>query len=104
MSLALNRGSALKCFERGNTMEICNGIMFNFYPGLPHIPNLTKESPWAEHLTSLPKRGVGAFLKVQPLITKEHPCHVYSDLMHSKQIIGQTVTYNGTTSGFEVES
>ena len=24
-------------FERGNTIEICNGIMFDFYPGLPHF-------------------------------------------------------------------
>ena len=29
--------SALQHFERGNAIEICNGIMFDFYPGLPHI-------------------------------------------------------------------
>ena len=38
------------------------------------------------------------------LTTKEHPCQVYSELMPSKQIIGQTITYNGTTSGIEVQS
>ena len=38
------------------------------------------------------------------LATKEGPCHVYSDSMPSKQIIGQTITYKRTTSGFEVES
>ena len=27
----------LQRFERGNAIEIRNGIMFNFYPGLPHI-------------------------------------------------------------------
>ena len=30
MSPALN-------FERSNAVEICNGIMFDFYPGLPHM-------------------------------------------------------------------
>ena len=38
------------------------------------------------------------------LTTKECPCHVYSDLMPLKQIIGQTITYCGTTSAFKVES
>ena len=33
----LNGNSAPECFERGNAMEIHNGIMFNFYPGLPHM-------------------------------------------------------------------
>ena len=25
------------CFKRGNAIEIHNGIMFDFYPGLPHL-------------------------------------------------------------------
>ena len=38
--------------------------------------------------------------RVSPhLTTKEHPCHVYSDLTTSKQITGQNITYNGTTTG-----
>jgi len=37
MSPALNRSSLLERFERSNAIEICNGIMFDFYPGLPHI-------------------------------------------------------------------
>ena len=37
MSPALNGSSALQRFERGTTVEICNGIMFNFYLGLPHV-------------------------------------------------------------------
>ena len=32
-----NGSSALQRFERGNALEIRNGIMFDFYPGLPHI-------------------------------------------------------------------
>ena len=27
----------LQRFERGNAVELPNGIMFDFYPGLPHI-------------------------------------------------------------------
>ena len=28
--------SVLERFERSNAIEICNEIMFDFYPGLPH--------------------------------------------------------------------
>ena len=38
------------------------------------------------------------------LTTKECPCHVYSDSMPLRQIIGQTITDNRTTSSFKVES
>ena len=37
MSPALNRSSALQHFEHGNVVEISNGIMFDFYPRLPHV-------------------------------------------------------------------
>ena len=33
----LNGSSALQHFECGNMIEICNRIMFNFYPGLPRV-------------------------------------------------------------------
>ena len=42
MSPALNRSTPLQHFERGNTVEIRNGIMFNFYLGLLHISNSCK--------------------------------------------------------------
>ena len=35
MSSILNGSSALQHFVRGNVVEICNGIMFDFYLGLP---------------------------------------------------------------------
>ena len=37
MSLTLNGSTALQRFERGNAVEIRNRIMFDFYPGLPHV-------------------------------------------------------------------
>ena len=37
---ALNISTTLQCFEHSNTVEIRNGIMFDFYPGLPHIQTL----------------------------------------------------------------
>ena len=37
MSHALSRSSALEHFERSNALEIRNGKMFDFYPGLPHM-------------------------------------------------------------------
>ena len=40
MSPALNGSSAQERFKRGNAIEICNGIMFDFYLGLPHMIQL----------------------------------------------------------------
>ena len=37
MSPALNGSSTLERFEHSNVSEIRNRIMFNFYPGLPHM-------------------------------------------------------------------
>ena len=37
MGPTFNGRSALQRFERGNAIEIRNGIMFDFYLGLPHI-------------------------------------------------------------------
>ena len=37
MSPARSGSTALQHFECGNVTAIRNGIMFNFYPGLPHI-------------------------------------------------------------------
>ena len=37
MSSALNISSALQRIERGNAVEIHNGIMFDFYLGLPQL-------------------------------------------------------------------
>ena len=37
MSPALNGSSTLEHFERSNASEIRNRIMFDFYPGLPHM-------------------------------------------------------------------
>ena len=36
MSPILNGSFVLRHFECSNAVEICNGIMFDFYPGLPH--------------------------------------------------------------------
>ena len=37
MSPSLNGSFALQRFECGNMVQLCNGIMYDFYPGLPHI-------------------------------------------------------------------
>ena len=37
MSPACNGGFALYSFKHGNAIDICNGIMFDFYLGLPNI-------------------------------------------------------------------
>ena len=65
--------------------------------------SLAKKGPWAEHLTSLPKMGVGALLTVSTLTTNERPRHVYNHSEPSKQIIWHKIMYNGITSSFKVE-
>ena len=37
MSFTLNESSVPQRFEGTNAIKLRNGIMFNFYPGLPHI-------------------------------------------------------------------
>ena len=50
MSPALNVSTVLQCFEHGNVVEIHNGIMFDFYPGLfleKHAPRPSLDNPYA---------------------------------------------------------
>ena len=79
--------------KNSGTKKMCMITMVCIYQ------SLAKEGPLAEHNST--KEGVGALSSVFAL---ERPCHVYSNSMFSKQIIGQTITYNGITSGFKVES
>jgi len=51
MRPALNGSSALQRFERSNASEIRNGIMFDFYPGLPHITYVYIN--WLTNITKL---------------------------------------------------
>ena len=37
MSPTLNGSTALQRFEHGNAVKVRNGIMFDFYLGLPHV-------------------------------------------------------------------
>ena len=40
MNPTLNGSSTLERFEHSNVSEIRNGIMLDFYPGLPHMHGL----------------------------------------------------------------
>ena len=37
INCTLNGSFALQCFNGSNAIKIRSGIMFDFYPGLPHI-------------------------------------------------------------------
>ena len=63
--------------------------------------SLPKKGPWAEHLTSLPKRGVGALSTVSAFNHERVPT---SCLQLLKALEANKITYNGITSSFEVES
>ena len=45
MSPALNGSSVVRRFEGNDVIEICDGITFNFYTGLPHICIYIMSSP-----------------------------------------------------------
>ena len=50
------------------------------------------------------KSGWALFWVFLQLTSKECPGHVSSDSIPLKQLFGQKITYNGTTTDFEVES
>ena len=78
-------------------LVLCPLFQFNNSPkSLPRIPQKNAHA-WAEHLPSLPNRGVGALLIIT---TKERPCHD-SDPLEANNY---WIMYNGTTTNFEVES
>ena len=41
MSPTLSRSSAIRRFKHSNAIEICDGIPFDFYTGLPHMYDFT---------------------------------------------------------------
>ena len=48
--------------------------------GTPDIYcSLVKEHPWAEHLTSMPKRGMGALLNATTFSHKRESMYAYND-------------------------
>ena len=68
--------------------------------------SLAKERPWAEHLTSLPKNGVGAFLIVFALNHKRASMSCLQHSILSKEIVGQIINVRATEPpvGSKVES
>ena len=82
--------------RRYQTVQLDNKMLTSVKHVMYH--SLAKE----EHITSLPIRGVmvapsaalwgvGTISSISHLTTKVCPCHVYSDSMPLKQIVGQTV-------------
>ena len=73
-----------------------------------HIPlSCKRASAHGWSTVQVRQRGGWALFRMLPHLTmKEHLAmsYVYSDSMPSKQIIGQTIVYNGATSGFEVKA
>ena len=47
MSPVLNGSSMLEHFEHSDATEIRNGIMFDFYTGLPHIYHIINSQVWS---------------------------------------------------------
>ena len=72
-----------------------------------HTLSLCHTNRWRKFSIVLPILGCSILSCADikgTLTTKEHSCHVYSDSMPSKQIIGRIITYSRTTSDFEMES
>ena len=87
-----NNGQALYYYEEAiRIAEQNKGVRSYRHHRCHNYHSLAKERPWTEHLTNLPK-GWALFWVFPHLTSDECPCHVYSDSMPSKQIIGQTLT------------
>ena len=98
MSPTVNRSCALQCFERSSAVKLRNGIMFDFYPGLPHIV------------------GISLYIHVVALIAiysistkKEVKAHnivmyrgvQYSSRVHTQESVGSEVKHNEGCVQFE---
>ena len=65
MNPALNGSTALQRFKCGNVVKIGNGIMFDFYPGLPYMsPVLTEVQQYSDFNKYFlnPDQGIGTWL------------------------------------------
>ena len=63
MSLALNGSSVLQHFEHSNAIEIRYRIMFDFYPGLPHLLTISKHE--VSYLQFIPEMlAIDTFVKL----------------------------------------
>ena len=54
MSPALNGSSEIRHFKHSNALEICNGITFDFYTGLPHMVFFAAEDVCVTMTSSMP--------------------------------------------------
>ena len=68
MSPALNRSSALEHFEHSNASEIRNGIMFDFYPGLPHMHTYVHT-----YIHTYMHTYTHTYIHIYSSLAKEHP-------------------------------
>ena len=69
MSPALNGSSTLECFERSNASKIHNGIMFDFYPGLPHLQmNYMQQTSSRSSMVDMPDNDKSVSTTYYPLL------------------------------------
>ena len=68
MNLALSKGSALKHVRFGDTLEIRDGIIFNFHSGLPHMPKNFNNERHAKETRIMYTCGLWLHLKNEYLI------------------------------------
>ena len=75
MNPTLNGSSALEHFKRSNAIEIRNVIMFDFYPGLPHIT--VKKKTRRSHIVQDKVTNNQASLAIlcPSLVPRPHPAH-----------------------------
>ena len=75
MSPAVNGSPTLQCFERGNSVKICNRMMFDFYPGLPRyagdLSSITTTTTGINHLNSAYLKSVLLYHNMPTIGTKE---------------------------------
>ena len=90
-----NTAAVLSSHQSDIYLRRCGHVLHFYLLIIATYQSLAKEHPWAEHLTSLPKRCVGA-LSCLSTTMKEPPCMLTAT--HCPRIrwsIGRTIMYNG---------
>ena len=98
MSPALNRSFALQCFECSSAVKLRNGIMFDLYPGLPHIVGISLYIVALIAIVLVPKR---IEVKAHNINVMYRGVHMCMCRVHTQESVGSEVKHNEGCVQFE---
>ena len=103
MSLTLSGSSVLQCLKLGDALEIRNGIIFDFYSGLPHMYSINISTLSVKY-TSLKRVLFSSFLTETKLrssslnVPLPHPGSALSTASHAPLSLHRSTSTSPHTS------